>query len=114
LVTHTEEESRLRVFKSGVLRKIFGPERDEVTGDWGRLHNELFNAPYSSSNIIRMIKLRKMRWKGSVACMGERRSANRIFAGKPEEKRPLERPSPRRKENIKKDFQEAEYLNGLD
>jgi len=114
LVTHTEGESRPRVFKNRVLRRIFGPERDDVTGEWGRLHNELLNDLYFSPNIIRVINLRKMRWKGHVACMGERRSAYRILAGKPEGKRPLERPSPRRKENIKKDFQKAGWRNGLD
>jgi hypothetical protein len=71
---------------------IFGPKRDDVTGNWRKLHNdELYNL-YSSPNIIRMIKSRRMRWAGHVARMGETRTAYRILVGKPEGKRPLERP----------------------
>ena len=67
------EECRLRVFENKVLRRIFGPKRDEVTKEWRTLHNEEFNDLYSSPNIVRVIKSRKMRWTGHVACMGERR-----------------------------------------
>ena len=67
------EERKLRVFENMVLRKIFGPRRDEVTGEWRRLHNEELNDSYSSPNIVRVIKSRRMRWAGHVACMGEER-----------------------------------------
>jgi hypothetical protein len=66
------EECRLRVFENRVLRRIFGPKRDEVTGEWRRLHNEELNDMHSSPNIIWMMKLRIMRWAGHVACMGDR------------------------------------------
>jgi hypothetical protein len=67
--------SRLRVFENKVLRRIFGPKRDEVTGEWRRLHNKELYAPYSSPNIIRVTKSRRLRWAGHVARMGERRGA---------------------------------------
>ena len=67
------EERRLRAFENKVLRRIFGPRRDEVTGDWRRLHNEELNDLYSSPNIVRMIKSRRMRCAGHVAHMGEDR-----------------------------------------
>jgi hypothetical protein len=67
------EEHRLRVFENRVLRKIFGPKRDEVTGEWKKLHNEEIHIFYSSPNIIRQIKSRRMRWEGHVALMGEQR-----------------------------------------
>jgi hypothetical protein len=66
------KEHRLRVFENRVLRRIFGPKRDEVTGDWRKLHNEELHNLYSSPNIIRMIKSRRMRWAGHVARMGRR------------------------------------------
>jgi hypothetical protein len=78
------EERRLSGFDNRVLRRIFGPKRDEVTGEWRRLHNKEVYALYSSPNIIRMIKSRRLRWAGHVACMGERRHAYRAFVGKPE------------------------------
>jgi hypothetical protein len=65
------EESRPRVFENRVLRRIFGPKRDEVTGEWRRLHNKELHALYSSPNIIRVIKSRKLRWAEHVACMGK-------------------------------------------
>ena len=65
------EERRLRVFENKVLRRIFGPRRDEVTGDWRRLHKEQLNDLYSSPNIVRVIKSRRMRWAGHVPRMGE-------------------------------------------
>jgi hypothetical protein len=87
-----KEELRLRVFESRVLSRIFDLKREEVTGDWRKLHNEELHNLYSSPNIIRMIKSRRMRWAGHVARMGETRSAYRILVGKPEGKRPLGRP----------------------
>jgi hypothetical protein len=69
------EESRLRVFENRVLRRIFGPKRDEVTGEWRRLHNKELYALYSSTNIIRVIHSRRLRWAGHVARMGEKRKA---------------------------------------
>jgi hypothetical protein len=98
------EEHRLRVFQNRVLRRIFGPRRDEVTGDWRKLHNEELHNLYSSPSIIRMIKSRRMRWAGHVARMGETRNAYRILVGKPEGKRPLGRPKRRWMDNIKMDF----------
>jgi hypothetical protein len=92
------------VFESKVLRRIFGPKRDEVTGDWRKLHNEELHNLYSSPNIIRMIETRSMRWTGHVARMGETRNACRILVGKPEGKRPLGRLRCRWVDNIKMDL----------
>ena len=64
------EERRIRVFENGVLRRVFGPTRDEVTGEWRKLHNEELNDLYCTSNIVRMAQLRRMRWAGHVALMG--------------------------------------------
>ena len=75
------EERRLRVFASRVLRRIFGPKRDEVTGEWRKLHNEELNDLFSSPNIVRVIKSRRMRWAGYVARMGERRGVYRVWWG---------------------------------
>jgi hypothetical protein len=72
------------VFENKVLRRIFGPKRDEVTGEWRKLHNEKLNNLYSSPNIVRVIKSRRMRWAGHVAHMGEKRSVHRVLVGKPE------------------------------
>jgi hypothetical protein len=72
-----------------VLRRIFGPKRDEVRGRWRKLHNEELHDLYSSLNIIILIKLRRMRWAGHIARMGEKRNAYRLLVGKPEGKRPL-------------------------
>ena len=84
-----------------MLRRIFGPRRDEVTGEWRRLHNEELNDLYSSPNIVRVIKLRRMRWAGHVALMGEEMGVYRVLVGKPEGKRPLGRPRSRWVDNIK-------------
>ena len=86
------EERRLTVFENRMLRRIFGPRRDEVKGEWRKLHNEELNDLYSSPNIFRVIKSRRMRWAGHVARMGERRGAYSVLVGKPEGKRPLGRP----------------------
>ena len=101
------EERRLRVFANRVLRRIFGPKRDEVTGEWRQLHNEKLNDLYCSPNIVRVIKSRRMRWEGNVARMVERRCVYRVFMGKPEVKRPLGRPRCRWEDNIKMDLQEV-------
>ena len=85
------EERKLRVFENMVLRRIFGPRRDEVMGEWRRLHNKELNGLYSSPNIVRVIKSRRMRWAGHVARMGEERGAYKVLVGKPEGKRPLGR-----------------------
>jgi hypothetical protein len=86
------EQRKLRVFENKVLRRIFGPRRDEVTGDWRRLHNEELNDLCSSPNIVRVIKSRRMRWAGHVARMGEERGVYSVLVGKPEGKRQLGRP----------------------
>jgi hypothetical protein len=78
------EKHRLRVIDNRVLRRIFGPKRDEVTGGWRKLHNEELHNLYSSPSIIRMIKSRRMVRRGHVACMGKKRNAWRTFMGKPE------------------------------
>ena len=100
------EERKLRVFENMVLR-IFGPRRDEVTGEWRRLHNDELNDLYSSPNIVRVNKSRRMRWAGHVARMGEERGAYRMLVGKPEGKRPLGRPRRRWVDNIRTDLQEV-------
>jgi hypothetical protein len=81
-----------RALENRVLRRIFGPRRDEVKGEWRKLHNEELRNLYSSPSIIRIIKSRRVRWAGHVARMGEKRNAYRLFVGKPEGKRPLGRP----------------------
>jgi hypothetical protein len=94
------------VFENRVLRRIFGPMRAEVTGDWRELHNEELHNLYSSSDIIPMKKSRTMRWAGHVARMGVKRNAYRILAGKPEGKRPLGKPRRRWVDNIKIDLRD--------
>jgi hypothetical protein len=84
------EEHRLRVYENRVLVKIFGPKR-EVDGSWRKLHNDEIHSLYSSPNIVRVIKSRKMRWAGHVARMGEGRGVYRVLVGMPEGKRPLGR-----------------------
>ena len=83
------EKHRLRVFENRELRRILGPKRDGVTGEWRKLHNEELNDLFSSPNIVRVIKLRRMRWAGHVARMEEGRGVHKNFVGKPEGKRPL-------------------------
>ena len=98
------EERRLRVFENRVLWKVFGPKRDEVTGKWRKLHNEELNDLYS--NIVRVVKSRRMRWGGHVVRMGEDRGVHRVLVGKPEGKRLLGRPRRRWEDNIKMGLQE--------
>jgi len=95
------------MFGNTVLRGIFGPKRDEVTGEWRKLHNEELNDLYSSRNIFRVIKWRRIRWAGHVARMGEGRGLYRVLMGKLEGKRPLGRPRRRWKKNIKMDLQKV-------
>ena len=101
------EEGRLRVFENMVLKRIFGPRRDEVTGEWGKLHSEELNDLYCSPNIVRVIKLRRMRWVGHVARIGDRRGVHRVLVGKPERKRQLGRPRRRLEDNTKMNFQKV-------
>jgi hypothetical protein len=107
------EEHKLRVFENRVLRRIFGPNRDGVTGGWRKLHNEELHNLYSSPSIIRIIKSRRMKWAGHVVRMGEKRNVYRLLVGKPEVKRPLGRPRRRWIDNIKIDLLEI-GLNVVD
>jgi hypothetical protein len=107
------EENRLRVFENRVLRIIFGPKRDEVTGEWRKLHNEELYNLFSSPDIIRQVKSRRMRWAGHVARMGEDRKVYKVLVGKPEGKRPLGRPSRRWEDRIRMDLREI-GLGGVD
>ncbi|KAJ4443813.1 hypothetical protein ANN_05594 [Periplaneta americana] len=100
---------KLRVFENKVLRKILGAKRDEVTGQWRKLHNTELHALYSSPDIIRNIKSRRLRWARHVARMGESRNAYRVLVGRPEGKRPLGRPIRRWEDNIKMDLREVGY-----
>jgi len=115
LVADIAGERKLRVFENMVLRRIFGPRRDEVTAEWRRLHNEELNHMYSSPNIVRVIKSRRMRWPGHVARMGEERWVYRVLVGKPEGERPLGRPRRRWVDNIRMDLQEVGcgYMNWI-
>ena len=89
------------------MRRIFGPRKDEVTGEWRRLQNEELNDLYSSPNIVRVIKSRRMRWAERVARMGEERGVYRVLLGKPEGRRSLRRPRGRWVDNIRMDLQEV-------
>jgi hypothetical protein len=103
------EEHRLRVFKNRVLRRIFGTKRDGVTGGWRKLHNEELHGLYFSPSITRVIKAKRMRWAGHVACMGEVRGAYNILVGKPEGRRPLGRPRCGWEDNIKMELREIRF-----
>ena len=91
-----------------MLRRVFGPKRDELTGKWRKLHNEeLRDHLYSLPNTVQVVKSRRMRWAGHVARMGEGRGVHRVLVGKPEGKRPLGRPRRRWEDNIKMDLREV-------
>ena len=95
------------MFENKVLRKIFGAKRDEITGEWGKLHNAELHVLYSLPNIIRNLKSRRLRWAGHVARTEQSRNACRISVGKPEGKRPLGRPRRRWEDKIKMDLREV-------
>jgi hypothetical protein len=97
------------VFENRVLRRIFGPKTDEITGSWRKLHNEELHGLYSSPSIVRVIKARRMRGAGHVACMGEVRGAYNILVRRPEGRRPLGRPRRRWEDNIKMDLREIGF-----
>jgi hypothetical protein len=99
------EEHRLRVFENRLLRRIFGPKREE-DGLWRKLHNDELHDLYSSRNMVRVIKSRRMRWAGHVARMGEGRGAYKVWVGRPKGKRPLGRPRHKWENNIKMDLGE--------
>jgi hypothetical protein len=107
------EEQRRRVVENRVLRRLFGPKRDEVTGSWRKLHNEELHNLYSLPSIIRMINSRRMTWAGHVAGMGEKRNAYKILMEKPGGKRPLGRPRHGWVDNIKRDHREIGW-GGMD
>ena len=96
-----------------MLRRIFGPRKEEIAGEWRRLHNEELNDLYTSPNIVRVIKWRRMRWAGHVAHMCEDRGVYRVLVGKPEGRRPLGRPRRRWVDNNRMDLQEVGcgYMN---
>jgi hypothetical protein len=106
------EERRLRVFENRVLRRVFGPRRDVVTGEWRKLHNEELNDLYSLPTIVRLVKSRRMRWAWHVARMGEERGVHRVLVGKPEVKRPLGRPRRIWEDNIRGMFRKLEEVVG--
>jgi hypothetical protein len=101
------------VFENRVLRRILGPKRDELTGEWRKLHTEELNDLYSSPSIVRVVKSRIMRWAGQVGWKGESRGVYRVLVWKPEGKRPVRRPRQRWEHNIKMDLQEVGY-EGMD
>ena len=108
-----KEERRLRVSENSVLRRIFGPKRDEVTEEWRKIYNKELNELHSSPNNIRMIKSKIMRFAGHVARMRKRRDAYRGLIGKPVGKIPLGRPRRRWEDNIKMDLEEVNWF-GMD
>ena len=101
LVADIEGGTWAEGFENRVLRSVFGPKRDEVTGEWRKIHNEELSDLYSLPNIVRMVKSRRMRWAGHVVRMGQGRGVYRVLVGKHEGKRPLERPRRRWEDNIK-------------
>jgi hypothetical protein len=105
---------RLRVFENRVLRKIFGPKRDEVTGEWRKLNNEELHNLYSSLDITRQVKSMRMRWAGHAARMSEERKMYKVLVGKPEGKRPLGRPKRRWEDGIRMDLGETGWGRGVD
>jgi hypothetical protein len=109
-----KEKYRLRVFENRVLGRIFGPKREEVTGEWRKLHSGELHNFYSSPNLIGHIKSRVMKWARHVACMGEGRNVYRVLVGKPEGKRHLERPRRRWEDGIGMDFRKIGLGCGVD
>jgi hypothetical protein len=107
------EEHSLRVFENRVLRRIFGPKRDEVTGEWRKLHSEELHNLYLSPDIIRQVKSRRMRWAGHVARMGEERKVYKVLVGNPEVRRPLGRPRRRWEDRIRMDLREIGLGGGV-
>jgi hypothetical protein len=103
------EEHRVRLFESRVLRRIFGPKRDKITGCWGKLHIEMHHNLYTSPNIIRRIKRRGAHINGACSTHGEKRIAYRILVGRPEGKKLLGRNRHRWDDNIKMDLREIEW-----
>jgi len=101
------EERKLREVENRVLRRIFGPRMDELTGEWRRLHNKELNDLYSSPNIVQVIKSKRMRWAGHVVHMSEESGVYRVLVGKPEEKRPMGRSRRRWVNNIRMNLQEV-------
>jgi hypothetical protein len=99
------------VFENRVLKRIFGPKRDEMTGEWRKLHNEELHDLYSSPSIIRILKSRRMSWAGHVHQTGEKRNAYMLLVGKSEGKRPLGRPRRRWVNNIRMDLLEVGWGN---
>ena len=97
----------IRVYENKVFRKIFGDKKDEIAGEWRNLHNAELHAFYSSPNITRSLKSRRLRWAGHVARMEQSRNAYRVLVGKPEGKRPLGRPRRRWEGSIKMDLREV-------
>jgi len=95
------------VFENRLLRTVFGPKRNDVTGEWRKLHNGEISCLYPFPNIVRVVKSRRMRWAEHVACGAEGRWVHRFLVGKPEGKRPLGRPRPRWEDNIEMDLQEV-------
>jgi hypothetical protein len=95
------------LFENRVLRRIFGPKWDELTGKCRKLRNEELKNLYSSPNVVRVIKSRRIRWEGHIVGMGEKRAVYRVLVKKPEGRRPLGRPRRRWEDNIKIDLQEA-------
>jgi hypothetical protein len=94
------------VFENRVLRRIFGPKRDDVTGQWRKLHTEELHNLYSSPDIIRQVKSRRIRWAGHVSRMGEGRKVYKVLVGKPEGKRPLGRPRRRWEDGVRVNLRE--------
>jgi hypothetical protein len=101
------------VFENRVRRRIFGPKRDEVTGEWRKLHSEELHNLYSSPDIIRQVTSRRMRWAGHVVRMGEERKVYKVLMGKPEGKKPLGRPRRRWEDGIRMDLRDI-GLGGVD
>ena len=103
-------ENILRIYYyviNRALKRVFGPKRDEVTGEWRKLHNEELSDLYSLPNIVRVVKSRRMRWAGHVVRMGEGKGVHRVMVGKPEGKKPVGIPRHRWEDNIKMDLQEV-------